>query len=294
MNPTLRSLGLITVASGVVLTSAAPALAADPARSGPATVASFAAEIREGHKLLASIPSEDGATYEFVQAGDGTIGIAEISPVGLRSRLNDLTGRQRGTALEVFMKVAPGKAPPPELVADHAKLVQLQGRDPMPAILVDPVDPAAAVQESYDPGHCDYDSGYNPGQSQFTWSWYWTLGKFKDFTGQQTYIASHLNGVTGKYWYAGSSAQRWLAACNGNYIFGFDSFQFSAQYQSGGSWHTAYSKQVAPEFKVVYSSSYGATKWRVKLSEISYNVFLNREYGVAVAGNEPVEGLAPH
>lgn len=288
MNTLVRSLGLISLAGGILGSTAAPALADSPTSPTRTLVA---ADAGDGHKLLTSIRFGDRTEIEFIKGDDGSIGMVETSPVGAPSYLTDLTGRQKGTALEVFLALAPDKAPPVELKQAHELSVRAAGRSELaPLKLVAPTTPQATATESYIPGQCDYDTDYKPGDSQFTWGWYWGLGSTKDFTGQQTYFPSHLNGTGGKYWYAGVSQQRWLAACNGNVIFGFNNFYFRAQYRgTDGAWHTSYTKQVAPDFKVVYSSQFGATRWRVKLSEISFNVFLNREYGVAVAGNEPID-----
>ena len=47
---------------------------------------------------------------------------------------------------------------------------------------------------------------------------------------------------------------------------------------------------ISPNFKVTYTSfSPGNPYWRVHLKEQSFNVFLNRVYAVAVAGNEPID-----
>lgn len=273
----------LTVAASV---AAAPRSTAESRgtqlRAAPATA--------QSGTVLARLRTADGHHFDFVQEGRD-VGIAETSRNGRPSKLLAMVEGQQASPLEVYHALG-GRlaAAPMALHASHERFVRLHGRADgnVRTLAVAPVA-KSSVTEDYDPGACDYNASVTPGNSTYTRDWYWLLGRFKDFTAQQTYQATHLNGTAGKYWYAGTTGARWLGACNGNYIYGFPNFEFRAQYRgSSGSWVTAYSQQLAPEFSVRYYSFSSPENWRVHLREMGYNVFLNREFAVAVAGNEPL------
>lgn len=246
--------------------------------------------------LIAEVVSQRGHKFQFVDEGS-SIGVAEIAPTNSKSYLEDLVNNQHASALEVYMAVTPvGSTPPQRLVKDHEIFAQENKRPSLEPAQLNIFNSTSenlltpfSVEKSYDPGFCNYNTSWNPGDSKFTWAWYDGLGKYKDFTAQQTYNYSDLNGNTGKLWYAGSSSERWLSACNENFIFGFPAFEFRAEFRNFlGNWSTAYTTQLEPDFSVKYYSYSSPRKWRIRLREITYNVFLSRIYAVAVAGNKPL------
>ena len=246
------------------------------------------------HSLIESI-AKSGRRYDFIDEGEG-IGIAEIAPTGSPSLFDELSDAEHYSALELYLSLKEDHTEiPSKLLEDHLQFAQKAGRsDNAPKKLSLNVDATlfarSSVDEGYDPNHCNYSDNMHPGNSEFTWAWFWSIGVNKDFTAQQTYFPSDLNGTTGKRWYAGKSRARWLGACNGNYIYGFPAFEFRAEYKSySGQWKAAFITQVEPYYWVRYSSFSNPERWRVRLKEIGYNVFLGREYAVAVAGNEPLE-----
>lgn len=241
--------------------------------------------------IVARVETAGGHQFEFVDEGEA-IGIAEIAPAGSKSNLEELIVKQKASALEVFKAAAPRDSAPPErLVQDHEQFAARTGRTGLaPRDLALTISPASySVDEGYDTEICDYDESWTPGSSQFTNWWFWTVGLGKDFSAQQTYEYEDLNGTAGKLWYAGQSRERWLGACNGNYIFGFSAFRFRAEYRNSlGNWVTSYTTQIEPYTWVKYYSSSSPERWRVRLQEMGFNVFLNRIYAVGVAGNEPL------
>jgi len=254
-----------------------------------------------GNDLIASVSTTDGHRFDFVAEGDG-VGIAEVAPAGTRSNLETLIAVRNASPLEVYLAIDPAhKGAPTRLVAAHDAWVRSSGRtdarvrklsldtgDALAGTSLTGGVSTASVDTGYDTDFCRHDTNYKPGDSQFTWWWYWTVGLTADFTAQQLYEYQNLNGTTGKVWYAGTSSARWLGACNGNTIYGFQNFEFDAQYRaSNGTWQDAYHTQVAPYFWVKYYSYTAPQNWRVRLHEMTYNVMLNRIYGVAVAGNDP-------
>jgi hypothetical protein len=247
-------------------------------------------ELDAPHRVIARVAFQNRSYFEFVAGADGVIGVAEHSPAGAPSRLVELTA-QNATPLEAYIAVAPASRPPDELVKDHYAAVEQQGeKGRQPRTLV--VHSSSSADEDYDPGACEFEEGLNPGNSWFTRSWFLDIGMHQDFTAQQMYQAEDLNGTAGRKWLAGKSWQRWLGACNGTYVYGFPNLFFKAQSKSGGSWSTSYNTQIAPDFKVIYSSMFGSWYWRLKLTESdTYNVMNLRDYGAAVAGNEPIDSF---
>ncbi len=251
----------------------------------------------ERNDVIAQLRTVDGHRFDFVAEGDG-VAVAEIAPAGSSSNLETLIAAQGASPLEVYLAIDPANAGAPARLQDaHDAYVRKAGRTDTSVrrLKLTTSDATASsvtansVVEGYDTDFCRYDTGYTPGHSQFTWWWYWTVGLTADFTAQQAYEYQNLNGTTGKVWYAGTSSSRWLGACNGNYIYGFQDFGFDAQYKaSNGTWTNAYHTQIQPYYWIKYYSYTAPQNWRVRLHELSYNVMLSRVYSVAVAGNDPL------
>lgn len=236
--------------------------------------------------IVAKVELEGGHRFEFIDEGN-SIAIAEIGPAGSTSNLQSLINRQSATPLEIFLAMTSRKSSPPDLlIKDHYNNVS-QKENKEPRILKFTLNQNAlfSVDEGYSTSYCTFVSGYQ-GNSLFGHDWLSDF-EYEDFVEADTFDLEDLNNQQGKAWYAPKSDNRWLGACNGNYVFGFPSFRFSAQFRDHlGNWSTAYTTQVEPYYWVRFHSAFGAAKsWRVLLQELgNYNI--NRVFGVGVAGTE--------
>jgi hypothetical protein len=139
-----------TVAAGSVM----PAAQAQVEPKMPAgKPASSDVVLRRATSPIAVLRLPSGATIEFVDVGDGDIGVGERTPAGRHSLLPSLTGRSGGTPLEIFIALAPGTAPPAALVANHEAGARSGGRAAPRPLTVDP----GVLHGIGDPGIDDYD-----------------------------------------------------------------------------------------------------------------------------------------
>ena len=125
---------------------------------------------------LARIRTDDGVIVEFVEAS-GTLLVSETAPIDSPSPLTYFLTRAEASPLELYLALAPGSAPPAELVSLHDELASVGAFDSAPRQLELPGAEFRALYETYGAVDCTYASDHAWFQStwmslDWTWRWY--------------------------------------------------------------------------------------------------------------------------
>ncbi|MDH4076448.1 MAG: hypothetical protein OEY41_04225 [Acidimicrobiia bacterium] len=234
-------------------------------------------------KVVARV-SRDGHTLTFVEhAGIDVIGVYEQAPLGATPYLTSLrsggTAGEGPTALDLYRALTT-VSPPKALVADDDR------RGPGATTKV--VLPTGPIADQDPPdGSCAYNQAFAY-DSQWAWNWHTNVGVLHDLHAQLSFNLEDLNGNVGRVFDANRSRARWLAACNGTYVFGFPNIYLTPEvYQSDG-WTHAYPLWIEPGTQGVYWSAGGPERWRMRMTEgITYNVKNPRDWAIGGAIDKP-------
>ncbi len=235
-------------------------------------------------KAVATV-KRDGHTLTFVQhAAIDVIGVYELAPLGTTPYLHGLrsggSAGQGATALDLYQAITTA-TPPPALVADDTR------HGPAGATRVTlPNDPVAG-QDPAD-GSCAYNETFAY-DSQWASNWHFGIGMSHDLHAQKSFHLEDLNGNVGRVFDANRSRARWLAACNGSFIFGFPDIYLTPEVLVNGTWAKSYPLWIEPGTQGVYWSAHGPERWRMRMTEgMQYNVQNNRDWAIGGAIDKPL------
>ena len=233
-------------------------------------------------KVVATV-KRDGHTITFVQhAGIDVIGVYEQAPLGTTPYLTALrpggTADDGPTALDLYQAVTTAKAPG-ALVADDNR------HGPGATRLTLPSDPVAGDDPA--DGSCTYNEAFAY-DSQWAQNWHFGIGMSHDLHAQKSFNLEDINGNVGRVFDANRSSARWLAACNGSYVFGFPDIYLTPEVRSGGVWWDKYPLYIEPGTQGIYWSAGGPERWRMRMTEgIHYNVENKRDWAIGGAIDKP-------
>jgi hypothetical protein len=159
------------------------------------------------YRVLDTVATPGGGSLEFGVLPEGGITMMEYAQVGAPSPMSYYTRRYDATPLEIYQAIAPDRAAPTELVADHAALVQRQARR-----LDTPTRVAAAFDAPYYEWYYSADCSLASDGGWFddfwstygyNWHWYHRVTDYEDRspTAASTNLQIHLcndGGVTPK------------------------------------------------------------------------------------------------
>lgn len=283
--------GLAALAA--TLCAAVPALAASPA-AGPAA--------GHGERLLAPVdgaaPSTTSADRVLARVAHGNhrltfvehrpgglVGVYEGSPLGTTPYLAGMADvgakAQSDTALELYMAVST-VAPPPELVADHAR----RQAGPPEAISLPPLAGTNPAD-----GSCLYNEAIAFG-TVWALNWHNGIGQQHDLHAELSFL-DDINGNVGKVYDANRSSARWLAACNGgnfegHEIYGHPDIYLAPLSLVHGKWDPRHEEIVEPGEQEVYWSAGGPERWRLRMREGQmFNVLHQRSWAIGGAIDKP-------
>lgn len=234
-------------------------------------------------KVVARI-SHDGHTLTFVEhAGIDVIGVYELAPLGVTPYLTALqSGDTTGagpTALDLYRALSTA-SPPKALVADDNR----HGAGGTTTLVL-PTDPVAG-QDPAD-GSCAYNEAFAYG-SEWAWNWHADVGVFHDLHAERSFNLEDLNGNVGRVFDANRSRARWLAACNGTYVFGFPDIYLTPEAHQPNGWKSRYPLWIEPGTQGIYWSAGGPERWRMRMTEgMEYNVKNLRDWAIGGAIDKP-------
>ena len=211
---------------------------------------------------LATLELENGTILEFIDVGDGYVGVVESADVNTPSVSHLMTSELNATPLELYLAFAPEDSTVPELLVQshNLQVSALNKKNTEPRNLKGNIE----VLDLDDPGYENYDcsSSYVSG-----WVPEWNSA----FSGVTDYHPAlymyEVSQPNWAYFYPGSSYnfKTYLGVCSRKrfYTGGYwlDMIDFRVQ-RKGSSWYTIYSRDIYGGKKYTFFSWHPSARYR--------------------------------
>ncbi|MEM7738565.1 MAG: hypothetical protein AAF267_22555 [Deinococcota bacterium] len=213
----------------------------------------------ERPEVLLTVDLESGSQLQFIDVGDGYLGVVETADVGTSSQVAALVERYEATPLEVYTALVPEASDVPELlVSNHARLATERGLSATARNFRSELSTMGLDDPGYEDYACSVNSWNNDWRNAF-------IGKTDYYPSLYRYEHSQPNWGN---FYPGSSANftTYLGVCSrarfhtGGYW--LDMMDFRVQRKVGSSWMTVYTRTLYGGNKDTFFSWHPSARYR--------------------------------